>query len=278
MCGIAGILNLRSGTVPPPRDALISMGSALFHRGPDEFGIYRDRSAGLAHARLSIVDLSTGQQPLANEDETLWIAFNGEIFNHIELRAELERLGHRFRTRSDTEVIVHAYEAWGENAFARMNGQWAVALWDSVKRRLVLSRDRLGVRPLYVCEHGGKLYFASEVKAIFAAGASIPRLLDPAGIDQTFTFWSVVPPQTVFRGIEELRPAHVRVYENGITRERAYWQAQYPEKPERSGEFEGSVEDAVQAVRSALEKATSLRMLRSDVPVGSYLSGGLDSS
>ncbi|MGZ5119288.1 MAG: asparagine synthase (glutamine-hydrolyzing), partial [Burkholderiales bacterium] len=175
MCGIAGILNLRPGTVPPPRDAIISMGSALFHRGPDEFGIYRDRSAGLAHARLSIVDLSTGQQPLANEDETLWIVFNGEIFNHIELRAELERLGHRFRTRSDTEVIVHAYEAWGENAFARMNGQWAVALWDSVKRRLVLSRDRLGVRPLYVCEHEGKLYFASEVKAIFAAGASIPR-------------------------------------------------------------------------------------------------------
>ncbi|MGZ5094834.1 MAG: asparagine synthase (glutamine-hydrolyzing) [Burkholderiales bacterium] len=278
MCGIAGILNLRPGTVPPPRDALISMGSALFHRGPDEFGIYRDHSVGLAHARLSIVDLSTGQQPLANEDETLWIVFNGEIFNHIELRVELERLGHRFRTRSDTEVIVHAYEAWGENAFARMNGQWAVALWDSVKRRLVLSRDRLGVRPLYVCEHGGKLYFASEVKAIFAAGASIPRLLDPAGIDQTFTFWSVVPPQTVFRGIEELRPAHVRVYENGITRERAYWQAQYPEEPDRSGEFEGSVEDAVQAVRSALEKATSLRMLRSDVPVGSYLSGGLDSS
>ncbi|MGZ5176465.1 MAG: asparagine synthase (glutamine-hydrolyzing), partial [Burkholderiales bacterium] len=278
MCGIAGILNLRPGTVPPPRDALISMGSALFHRGPDDFGIYRDRWAGLAHARLSIVDLSTGQQPLANEDETLWIVFNGEIFNHIELRVELERLGHRFRTRSDTEVIVHAYEAWGENAFARMNGQWAVALWDSVKRRLVLSRDRLGVRPLYVCEHEGKLYFASEVKAIFAAGASIPRLLDPAGIDQTFTFWSVVPPQTVFRGIEELRPAHVRVYENGTIRERSYWQAQYPEKPERSGEFEGSVEDAVQAVRSALEKATSLRMLRSDVPVGSYLSGGLDSS
>src|SRR3977135_4295926 len=191
MCGIAGILNLRPGTVPPPRDALISMGSALFHRGPDEFGLYRDRSAGLAHARLSIVDLSTGQQPLANEDDTLWIVFNGEIFNHIELRAELERLGHRFRTRSNTEVIVHAYEAWGEDAFARMNGQWAVALWDSVKRRLVLSRDRLGGRPLYFCEHAGKLYFGSEVKAIFAADASIPRLLDPNGIDQTFTFWSV---------------------------------------------------------------------------------------
>ena len=111
--------------------ALVRMAGALYHRGPDEFGIYRDRHAGLAHARLSIIDLSTGQQPLANEDETLWIVFNGEIFNYIELRAELVRLGHRFRTKSDTEVIVHAYEAWGEDAFARMNGQWALALWDA---------------------------------------------------------------------------------------------------------------------------------------------------
>lgn len=291
MCGIAGIVDLKASGTAPARDALVRMASALQHRGPDEFGIYRDRCAGLAHARLSIIDLSTGQQPLANEDETLWIVFNGEIFNYVELRSELQQLGHRFRTKSDTEVIVHAYEAWGDEAFARMNGQWAMALWDALRQRLVLSRDRLGVRPLYLCEHHGKLYFASEVKSLFAADASMPRALDANGIDQTFTFWSVVPPQSVFRGIEELRPGHVRVYESGRIREHVYWQPRYPPSPQPSprarGEgavldgsaaFEGSLEDAVDAVREALASATRLRMLRSDVPVGSYLSGGLDSS
>ena len=257
------------------------MAGAVHHRGPDEFGLYRDRSAGLAHARLSIIDLSTGQQPLANQDGTVWIVFNGEIFNYIELRAELEQLGHRFRTKSDTEVIVHAYDAWGDAAFSRMNGQWAVALWDASHKRLVLSRDRLGVRPLYLCEHQRRLYFASEVKAIFAADASIPRGFDPVGLDQTFTFWSVVPPQSVFAGVEELRPGYVRAYENGSMRERAYWEPAYSDRsPSVSSTrgFQGSLEDAVHAVRGALEEATSLRMLRADVPVGSYLSGGLDSA
>src|SRR5882672_5575712 len=278
MCGIAGIVDLRGNRGSPSRDALMRMAGALHHRGPDEFGIYRDSSAGLAHARLSIIDLGGGQQPLSNEYDTLWIVFNGEIFNYVELRTELESLGHRFRTRSDTEVIVHAYEAWGEEAFARMNGQWAIALWDEQKKRLVLSRDRLGVRPLYLCEHRGSLYFASEVKAIFAADASIPRALDPVGIDQTFTFWTVVPPQSVFRGIEELRPGHVRVYERGGVRESAYWSARYHDVPAGTDLFRGSLDDAVHAVRDALEQATRLRMLRADVPVGSYLSGGLDSS
>jgi asparagine synthase (glutamine-hydrolysing) len=278
VCGIAGIVDLSGTQGGPSRDALLRMAGALYHRGPDEFGIYLDSSAGLAHSRLSIIDLSTGQQPLANEDNTLWIVFNGEIFNYIELRAELERLGHRFRTRSDTEVIVHAYEAWGEKAFPRLNGQWAVALWDERKRRLVLSRDRLGVRPLYLCEHRGRLYFASEVKAIFAADASIPRALDPLGIEQTFTFWTVVPPQSVFRGIDELRPGHIRVYEPGSVRETAYWTARYHDVSAGTGLFQGTVDDAVHAVRDALEQATRLRIMRADVPVGSYLSGGLDSS
>jgi asparagine synthase (glutamine-hydrolysing) len=278
MCGIAGIVNLKASGAAPQRDALLRMASALYHRGPDEFGIYRDRHAGLAHARLAIIDLSTGQQPLANAAETIWIVFNGEIFNYLELRTELEQRGHCFRTKSDTEVIVHAYEAWGEDAFARMNGQWALALWDSVKQRLVLTRDRLGVRPLYICEHRERLYFASEVKSIFAADPVIPRELDPVGIDQTLTFWSVVPPQSVFRGIEELRPGYVRVYENARMRERAYWEPQYPPQSEQTRATRGSLDDAVGAVREALEKATELRMLRADVPVGSYLSGGLDSS
>src|SRR5688572_3375973 len=179
MCGIAGIVHVAAEGAPPPdRDALLHMAGTLRHRGPDEFGLYRDLYAGLVHTRLSIVDVETGQQPLSNEDGTLWIVFNGEVFNHVELRADLERLGHRFRTRSDTEVIVHAYEAWGEQAFARMNGQWAVALWDARRRRLVLARDRFGVRPLFLCEHAGRLYFSSEIKALFAADASIPRAVD----------------------------------------------------------------------------------------------------
>jgi asparagine synthase (glutamine-hydrolysing) len=276
MCGIAGIVDLKGSGATPSRDALVRMAGALHHRGPDEHGLYRDARAGFAHARLSIIDLASGQQPLSNDDETLWIVFNGEIFNYLELRAELSELGHRFRTRSDTEVIVHAYEAWGDDAFARMNGQWALALWDSARRRLVLSRDRMGVRPLYLCEHGSRLYFASEVKAIFAADASIPRGFDPVGLDQTFTFWSIVPPQSVYAGVHELQPGYVRVYENGGMSERPYWQPRFPVGAD--GLFEGSLDDAVIAVRSALEQATALRMLRADVPVGSYLSGGLDSS
>src|SRR5260221_6551333 len=161
MCGIAGIVDLEETGISPSRDALLRMAGAMRRGGPDEFVISRDARAGLAHARLSIIDLSTGQQPLANADDTLWIVFNGEIFNYVELRADLERLGHRFRTRSDTEIVVHAYEAWGEEAFARMNGQWAVALWNERTKRLVLSRDRLGVRPLFPCRHRGRLDFPS---------------------------------------------------------------------------------------------------------------------
>ena len=147
MCGIAGVVGLADGLPPPAIEQLTAMAGALRHRGPDEFGVYRDERAGLAHARLSIIDLASGQQPLSNEDGTLWIAFNGEIFNYVELREELAGLGHRFRTRWDTEVIVHAYEQWGSDAFRRFNGQWAVALWDSADRSLVLARDPLRRAP-----------------------------------------------------------------------------------------------------------------------------------
>ena len=279
MCGIAGIMTLSAGAAPPSREALMRMVGALVHRGPDEQGLYRDEHAGLAHARLSIIDLAHGQQPLADTRGTMWIVFNGEIFNYVELRATLVSLGFRFRTLSDTEVIVQAYCAWGAAAFERMKGQWALAIWDSVARRLVLSRDRTGICPLHYCEHGRRLYFASEVKAIFAAEAAIPRAFDPAGIDQTFTLWTVVPPQSVFQGVQELPPGHTRIYENGSAREWAFWEPSYPETAEpRHDHFAGSLDDAVDAVRSALETATSLRVMRSDVPVGSYLSGGLDSS
>jgi asparagine synthase (glutamine-hydrolysing) len=251
------------------------MAASLRHRGPDEFGLYRDGRAGLSHARLSIIDIASGQQPLSNESGTLWVAFNGEIFNYIELRADLEARGHRFRTRSDTEVIVHAYEEWGDDAFRRFNGQWAAALWDSLGQSLVLARDPFGVRPLYVCEHSGRLYVASEVKAIFAAGASIPRALDPVGLDQVFTFWTTLAPRTVFEGVEEIKPGAVRTYARGRVHESCSYVPAYPENSQCAP---GLVDEATQRVRAALEKATSLRMLRADVPVGAYLSGGLDSS
>jgi asparagine synthase (glutamine-hydrolysing) len=276
MCGIAGVVNRRADLAAPDVDSLTRMAGALTHRGPDEFGLYRDREAGFAHARLSIIDLATGQQPLANETNSIWIVFNGEIFNYVELREELERAGHRFRTRSDTEVIVHAYEQWGEQAFRRLNGQFALALWDAGTSTLVLARDPFGILPLYVAEHGGRLYFGSEVKAIFAAAPSMPRHFDARGLDQFFTFWTTVAPQTVFEGVEELEPGTVRTYHGGQVRRTSSWEPSFP--VDQAGHFAGSLDEAVERVRDAVETATSLRMLRADVPVGSYLSGGLDSS
>jgi len=276
MCGIAGVVALSPGARVPDTETLSRIAGALRHRGPEEFGAYRDEACGFAHARLSIVDLSSGQQPMCNEDATLWICFNGEIFNYVELAEELRKLGHTFKTRCDTEVLLHAYEAWGVGAFDRFNGQWAVALWDRRRKRLVLSRDRVGILPLYYAQDQGRLVFASEVKGLFAAAPSMTRALDPVGLSETFTFWSTVPPQTVYQGIFEVEPGHVRTYEGGQVSDVSYWQPRYPEMGQ--GAFQGTVQEAADAVREALEKATRLRMLRADVPVGSYLSGGLDSS
>jgi asparagine synthase (glutamine-hydrolysing) len=275
MCGIGGTLD-RLGRRAPDIAALRRMAGAIVHRGPDELGIYRDDQVGLVHTRLSIIDLASGQQPLSNEDGTLWIVFNGEIFNYVELREELSKLGHTFRTQSDTEVIVHAFESWGEDAFDRFNGQWAIALWDSRRRRLVLARDRFGVRPLHYAEIDGRLTFASEAKSIFAAEPALSRDFDPAGIDEAFTFWAPIAPRTPFAAVRELPPGHLMVVDAGTICVRPYWEMSFPTHPDE--QFRGSVEEAAEAVRAALEEATRLRVLRADVPVGSYLSGGLDSS
>jgi asparagine synthase (glutamine-hydrolysing) len=273
MCGIAGALNLRDGLLPVDEAALSRMAGAMHHRGPDEAGLYRDARCGLAHARLSIIDLATGQQPLSNEDGTLWVSFNGEIFNYKELAAELAGR-HTFKTKSDTEVIVHAFEEWGVEAFARFNGQWAIALWDSKARRLVLARDRVGVRPLHLAQHQGRLWFASEVKALFAGEPALPRGLDLKGLDETFTFWATVAPRTPFTGVEELPPGTVRVISaDGSTKDTRIWAPHF-----HPPEHEATLSDSAAATLEALKLATSLRMLRADVPVGSYLSGGLDSS
>lgn len=274
MCGIAGIVG-RSRPPPDGKEAITRMVRALRHRGPDAFGLYRDDRAQLGHARLSIVDLATGDQPLCNEDERLWTVFNGELFNHLALRRELLALGHRFTTRCDTEVIVHAYEAWGLGAFERFNGQWALALWDARDERLVLSRDPFGIRPLYVCEAQGRVHFASEVKALFAADPLIPRAFDPLGLDQTFTFWSPLAPRTVFQGVEELVPGTSRVLDASGWRTHVHFR---PCFPDRHQEPVRALPEAIERVRGALTRATQRQVQSSDVPVGAYLSGGLDSA
>ena len=280
MCGIAGIINLSERRDPPTVELLQSMIGAIRHRGPDEYGLYKDTHAGLVHARLSIVDLKTGQQPMTNEDGTLWIIFNGEIFNFVELKIELESLGHRFQTHSDTEIILHAFESWGAECFARFNGQWALALWNTKTRTLILSRDRIGVRPLYIHDKNGRVLFGSEMKALFA-DPSVPRAINPQGIDQTFTYWASIAPVTVFEGIEELPPGSYRIYRSDREKEeKLYWRPAYPETPKSWEHGSGfpTFADSKELLYEKLEQATRLRMLRSDVPVGSYLSGGLDSS
>lgn len=271
MCGIAGILNLSAGP-PPARATLAAMIESLHHRGPDGFGFYSDSDVGLAHARLSIIDLEGGKQPIYNEDRSVCVVFNGEIFNYLELRGDLERRGHRFYTNSDTEVIVHAYEAHGDAFMHQLNGQFAIALWDSRRKRLVLARDRVGIRPLFYTLHAGRLLFASEVKAIFANPA-VPRRLDVAALGQIFTYWSTLPPATAFEGIRILPPGHFAVVEDGRVKVSKYWDWEFPSDPIPAADEERLAEE----LKALLIDAVRLQ-LRADVPVGAYLSGGLDSS
>lgn len=272
MCGIAGVLNLTSKP-PPARAALVSMIETLHHRGPDGFGYYQDADVGLAHARLSIIDIAGGKQPIHNEDNTVWVTFNGEIFNYIELRRDLERLGHSFYTQSDTEVIVHAYEAYGDAFVQRLNGQFAIALWDVNRKRLVLARDRVGIRPLFHATVNGRLYFASEIKALLAI-TEMPRRLSLEALGQTFTYWSALAPATAFDGIQSLAPGHLRVIEAGRARETCYWDWAFPTEPVVGTRSE---QDYAEELRALLVDAVRLQ-LRADVPVAAYLSGGLDSS
>jgi len=273
MCGIAGLLRLDGNPADP--DVLHRMIRTVRHRGPDGVGVYTDRNLGFAHARLSIVDLQAGQQPMHDGTRRLWITFNGEIFNHVELRESLIRKGHRFHTQSDTEVILHQYMEKGADCVHDFNGQWAFAIWDSEQRKLFLSRDRLGVRPLFYTTHDGSFLFSSEVKSLFAY-PGMPREIDRAGLDQIFTFWCTLPPRTVFRGIQELPPGHSLTIEDGEIKVRRYWQLDYSSAGNASTEpaAEGPI---AERLLELLADATRIR-LRADVPVGAYLSGGLDSS
>lgn len=270
MCGICGSLSLGGAAVD--RALIEKMMDRIRHRGPDGSGVHCEPGAGLGHVRLSIIDIAGGAQPMSAADGSIWITFNGEIFNYIELREELLAQGCRFATASDTEVILHLYRRDGERCVERLNGQWAFAIWDRPQKKLFLSRDRIGVRPLYYTQTPDRLFFASEIKALFAC-PGVDAALDLEALDQFFTFWTSVPPRTAFRQVLELPPGHSLVARDGQIQVSRYWQLELdPEPPS-----EGSEQQLAERCLELLQDATRIR-LRSDVPVGTYLSGGLDST
>jgi asparagine synthase (glutamine-hydrolysing) len=272
MCGIAGLFYPR-GAPPEAAPLARDMIAKLRHRGPDGFGYFDDDRVSLAHARLSIIDLATGDQPIHNEDRTVWVVFNGEIFNYVELRRELEAAGHTFYTRSDTEVIVHLYEEHGARFVEHLNGQFAIALWDQPRRQLLLTRDRAGIRPLFYSRVGGALAFASEIKSILALPGA-RRALDLRALGQTFTFWSPLAPATAFESVSSLPPGSTLISRDGAETIERYWDWSFPEHvPSQSL----NVDRIADELRERLIQAVRLQ-LRADVPVGAYLSGGLDSS
>ncbi len=270
MCGISGIVDFSGRGID--RDLLGAMAMIAGYRGPDGSGFYTDDRVGLGHVRLSIIDPEGGRQPMCNEDGTLWLTFNGEVFNYPELRADLVRRGHTFSTGTDTEVILHLYEEEGEGCLRHLNGQWAFALWDKRRRRLFLSRDRLGVRPLFYTTTPGGFLFASEIKSILLH-PDVTAEVDLDALDQLFTFWVTLPPRTFFRNIMELPPAHFMIVEEGRVEVEPYWRLDY-----HGGDGAGIDEkECAHRLRELLVDATRIR-LRADVPVGAYLSGGLDSA
>jgi asparagine synthase (glutamine-hydrolysing) len=273
MCGIAGIV--ADHDLPPDeRHRVVAMRDVLEHRGPDAAGLFADKRAILGHRRLSIVDLVSGKQPLANEDETIWISFNGEIYNHADLRRELEACGHVYRTRSDTESIVHAYEQWGDACVEHLRGMFAFAIWDAPRRRLLLARDRLGVKPLYWAQQEGRLLFASEIKGILASGWIAARANETA-IPELLATRSISDEETLFEGVHKLLPGHVLTFERGQVTCRRYWDVPTGERDAAASTT--SLADDVRRFRELLEESIKLRLM-SDVPLGVFLSGGIDSS
>ena len=275
MCGIAGFYGTPDTSVPRPLILQRMMG-AISHRGPDGHGVFDDDRAALGHARLSIIDLKTGAQPMPNGDRTIWVTFNGEIFNYVELRKDLISRGHSFHSASDTEVILHLYEERGPDCVKAFNGDFAFALWDSRQNLFMLARDRMGVRPAFYTIKNGCLFFASEVKALLQV-PGISAELDPIALEQIFTFWFPLAPRTPFKNVFELPPASVLIARPSQVIVRRYWRLQYPDAGDDKSLNELGEEAIAEELRDLLLDATRIR-LRSDVPVGAYLSGGLDSS
>ncbi|HTP36075.1 MAG TPA: XrtA/PEP-CTERM system amidotransferase [Candidatus Acidoferrales bacterium] len=269
MCGICGIFE-------PGREAAIEqcavkkMADAIRHRGPDDEGYYCAPGIGLGHRRLSIIDLTGGHQPLSNEDGTIWIAFNGEVYNFEELNRQYLSAGHTFRTRSDTETIVHLYEELGEDCFAELRGMFALALWDSRRKKLLLARDPVGKKPLFYSWNGERLLFGSEIKSLLAI-PGIPRDMDLSAVSDYFTFQYVPAPKTIYRDVRKLRPGHYMVVDASGIRETAYWDIRFDQPRELSED------EWCEQFLAEFRKAVKLRLV-SDVPLGAFLSGGVDSS
>ncbi len=266
MCGIVG----RVGPSATSEAEIARMCDAIRHRGPDDWGTFVEDGVGLGMRRLSIIDLAGGRQPITNEDGSVVIVFNGEIYNHESLHAELEAKGHRFRTRSDTEVLVHLYEDHGEGLLQRLRGMFALAIWDRKRRRLLLARDHFGQKPLFYTEAGGRVTFASEIKALLADDPSLAEL-SPVALDQYLTLRFVQPPETFFSRVRSLPPAHFMVWEDGRTRVERYWDLSYGPK------WTYGEEELLDRIDALLDETVRLH-LTSDVPVGAFLSGGLDST
>lgn len=271
MCGIAGMVSF-DGLPPDPAQAATRMRDVLTHRGPDEAGLYCDAHAVLGHRRLSIVDLRTGQQPLANEDGAVHVVFNGEIYNHRDVRADLVARGHAYRTTSDTETIVHAYEEWGDDCVHRFRGMFAFALWDARQRRLLLVRDRLGIKPLYWARVGPLLLFGSEIKALLASGL-VPAEPNTAALPELLSTRYVSGEETMFVGIRKLMPGHLLAFQDGTVSIRQYWDIPLADR----APSDQAPADVVEQFRSLLEESVRLRLM-ADVPLGMFLSGGIDSS
>jgi asparagine synthase (glutamine-hydrolysing) len=269
MCGICGVFETSDGGMVQ-RSTLQAMASTIRHRGPDDEGYYVCGPVGLAHRRLSIIDLAGGHQPLANEDETIWVVFNGEIYNFEELNRRYLSSDHVFKTRSDTETIVHLYEELGEACFAEMRGMFAIALWDSRRRRLILARDRLGKKPLFYSWDGRCLRFGSEIKALWPAG-SLSAEIDLEALSDYFSYQYVPAPKTIYRSVRKLRPAHYLVVERSGIREVPYWDLCFNQTRNLSEQ------EWCEALLEEYRTAVRLRLV-SDVPLGAFLSGGVDSS
>jgi asparagine synthase (glutamine-hydrolysing) len=269
MCGIYGILNF-DRPEKPSDSILAAMGGVITHRGPDDFGHFLGRGVALGMRRLSIIDVSGGHQPISNEDESVWIVLNGEIYNFQTLRDELESKGHRFRTRTDTEVIVHLYEEEGLDFFKRLRGMFGLALWDAKRERLVLGRDRIGEKPLYIRREPGRLLFASEMKAILQV-EDVPRRLNFAALQEYLALGYVPAPLCLLEGIEKLLPGHYLVAEKGRTEIHEYWDVPFG-RPEKLRE-----EEWIEQIRAKLQETVRMQLI-SDVPLGAFLSGGVDSS
>lgn len=273
MCGIAGYLDLRSGRAAK-KEVLARMAQTMVHRGPDSSGYFLEDQFGLAFRRLSIIDIEGGNQPMTNEDDSIVLVCNGEIYNYRELRAGLEKKGHVFRTKCDVEVLLHLYEENGVDFLNKLNGQFAFAIYDRKKKELFLARDQVGINPLYYTIADGVLIFASEIKAILEH-PSVRREVDLTGLDQTLSFPGVVSPRTMFKGIESLKSGHYITVRNGDLRVTEYWDLDYPKVGELS--YQRPESYYVDELKNLLAQAVKYR-LQADVDVGFYLSGGLDSS